>query len=419
MNKSKITLLFASFLLCLFACDKPSHTPEQKTSNKKTFNFVESSTGLPTQGQWRQGLAFFDVNRDGHLDILAPPPRKAAKEERRPFIWLGNGKGEWQSELPLIPKDISFDYGDIAAGDFNGDGIPDMALAVHVAGLNGLKGEGKDRYFLFSEGLPNAKDFATRALVSADFNNDGFADIAAVSEAHMRKKDIGGQKGLIVCLGTPSEWQCRKIGSDELTEGLFADQVITGDVNGDGNTDIGVASLQHMLDLIVWIGDGKGGFVPFNNGLITGRHYRSVAFADLNGDGRDDLVASITGFRKDGTKVLKAFLSDNDGFNDISTGLPDNEVFFTVAAGDLDGDGAPEIVGGTAAGGLKVFSLKNGKWRRVAVGGLPESGLFRLYGTYLKDFNHDGFKDIVVNYASEKLHAGGIRVFLTIPSRNN
>ena len=415
MRKSKIAFLFVGFILGLIACDNASHPPQEKKAAAETFSFVESSTGLPTQGQWRQGLAFFDVNGDGHMDILAPPPRKAAKDSQHPFIWLGNGKGEWQSTPLLVPKDVSYDYGDIAAGDFNGDAIPDLALAMHANGLKGLKGLGNGNYALFLEGFPTAKDFGTRALVSADFNNDGIDDIAAASEAHLRKNEIGGEGGVMVCLGTESQWQCRNISAEKLSYGIFADQIITGDVNGDGYADIGVASLQHSLDLIVWIGDGKGGFTPFNKGLVTERHYRAISFADLNGDGRDDLVASITGFRKDGTKVLKAFLSGDDGFKDISEGLPDSEVYFTVAAADLDDDVTPEIVGGTATGGLKVFSRKNGKWLHVPVAGLPENGLFRLYGTYLVDLNRDGFKDIVLNFASEKPDAGGIRVFLSVP----
>ncbi len=409
-----LIFLFVITLLSLFACDDGAQRPDGK-AGVETLAFVESSEGLPVVGQWREGISFCDINKDGHLDILAPPPRKAAKEERRPYVWLGNGKGEWLSFPPHVPVNVPYDYGDIAAADFNGDGIPDMALAIHYAGLHGLKGQGDGQYSAFSEGLPAVKDFATRALVSADFNNDGIADIAAVSEAVSHKKKISPKRGAMVCLGTPTGWQCRRIGDEKMADGLFADKIITGDVNGDGNVDIGIASLQHMQDLIVWIGDGKGGFTPFNQGLPTGRHYRSVAFADLNRDGRDDLVAGITGFREDGTKVLKTFLSEKDGFKDISQGLPDQEVYFAVAAGDLDGDGLPEIVGGTAAGGLKVFSRKNAQWRQVAVSDLPETGLQRLSGIYCVDLNRDGFNDIVFNYASGKNNTGGIRVFLTVP----
>ena len=126
-------------------------------------------------------------------------------------------------------------------------------------------------------------------------------------------------------------------------------------------------------------------------------------------------MASITGFGKDGIMALKAFLSEKDGFKDISRGLPDKEAYLAVSASDLDGDGLPEIVGGTAVGGLNVFSRKKGQWQQVKTSGLPEGGLQRIYNTYCVDFNNDGFNDIALNYATEKNNAGGIRVFLTVP----
>ena len=409
-----LIFLFTAVFLGFFACDNGSHRPENKAA-VESLTFVESSAGLPVAGQWRHAISFYDMNKDGYLDLLAPPPRKASKEDQKPYIWFGNGKGEWLASPPHVPLDVPYDYGGIAAGDFNDDGFPDMALAIHFAGLKALKGQGDGKYVAFFEGLPPKEYFATRALVSADFNNDGIADIAAASEGKFTKQNTGGKNGAMVCLGSKTEWQCRPVGDKKMTLGLFADQIIRGDVNGDGNVDIGIASLQHRLDLIVWLGDGKGGFTPFNQGLPTELHYRSVAFADLNGDGRDDLVASITGFGKDGMMALKAFLSELDGFRDMSQGLPDKEGYLAVAAGDLDGDGLPEIVAGTAAGGLKVFSLKDGKWRKMATPKLPETGFQRIYNVYCIDLNRDGLKDIALNYADEKDNAGGIRVFLNVP----
>lgn len=416
-NSILIFFLFIAVLAGLSACDNGSHhsgRSDAKTT-ETSLTFLESSTGLPSLGQWRQGLAFYDMNQDGHLDILAPPPRKAPENGRKPFLWLGNGKGEWQSAPLSVPMDVPYDYGDIEGGDFNGDGIPDLALAIHFVGLKGLKGQGESTYTTFSQGLPAREDFATRALTSADFNNDGIPDIAAASEGRFTKENTGGKTGAMVCLGSQSEWKCRLIGDEKEISGLFADQIITGDVNGDGNADIGIASLQHRLDLIVWLGNGKGGFSPFNQGLLTPLHYRSVAFSDVNRDGRDDVIASVTGFGKDGIMALKVFLSGQDGFTEMGQGLPDREGYFSVATGDLNGDGVPEIVGGTASGGLKVFAQKDGIWRQAITPTLPQTGLMRIYNTYCVDLNRDGFDDIVVNYATEKNNAGGIRVFLSVP----
>jgi len=409
---------FAVFFSTLFGGCRDGSEFSQKKPDRMPFDFVESSTGLPDTGRWRHGIDFFDINLDGHLDVLAPPPRYASGEEAVPHVWLGNGKGEWLSAPPHVPATLLYDYGGIAGGDYNGDRVPDMALAMHVQALNCLKGLGDGRYAAFSEGLPPTKnDFSSRALVSADFNHDGIADFAAVFEGPFGKKsnagNFGAKYGATICLGSSKGFRCHLIADEDKMDGFFSDQIVTGDVNGDGNVDIGIASSQHRLDLIVWLGDGKGGFMPFNNGLPTELHYRSVALADLNRDGRDDLVASITGFGRDGMIALKAYLSEKDGFKDISRGLPDKELFLGVAAGDLDGDGVPEIVGGTGAGGLKVFALEKGVWKQAATPMLPETGLERIYNVYCVDVNGDGLDDVALNYADSDSGSGGIRVFLS------
>jgi hypothetical protein len=420
MDKVRLPFFFTLLVavsINFLACNNASDTPHGDNF-PESIAFVEASNGLPTTGQWRQGISFYDMNGDGHLDILAPPPRKPAQGVKpQPFVWLGNGKGEWVSTPPQVPKNISYGYGDISAGDYNGDGIPDMALAIHSDGLKGLKGLGEGRYAVFSEGLPAPEEFNTRALTSADFNHDGITDIVAVSEGNFGKAKKKFKRGAMVCLGSVTGWKCHPIVDFNKMAGFMSDQVVTGDVNGDGNIDVGTASLQHRLDLIVWLGDGKGHFKPFNEGLPTELHYNSVAFADVNADGRDDLIASISGFGKDGIMAIKVFLSEKNGFRDMSSGLPEKELFRGVAAGDLDKDGIPEIWGGDAFGGLSVFALKDGKWRRLATPDLPGSGLERMYRTYCVDVNNDGYDDIAVNYATEKNNAGGIRVFLTVPGK--
>ena len=398
LNPFTSLLLFVVVLSTLFSCDNGSRgkTPVD------TLYFVESSSGLPTERQWRHAISFYDINGDGHLDILAPPPRKASKADQRPYIWLGNGKGEWSSMTPVVPDTMRYDYGGIVGGDFNNDGIPDIALAMHENSLKGLKGLGNGNYADFSNGFPSNEVFTARGITSADFNNDGIADIAAVSEAMFKKDYLGVRDGITVCLGGSSGWRCRFIGDRAQTQRLFADKIVTGDVNADGNVDIGIASLQHNKDLIVWVGDGKGDFVPFNKGLMTKSHYPSVAFSDLNGDGRDDLIASTYELKTD-TGFLKAYLSEKGGFKDASDGLPDDEeVYQGVSAGDLDGDGVPEIVAGTGTGVIEVFSQKDGKWMKMKTVGLPKTVIWRLYNTYCVDVNQDGLDDIAYNYATEK-----------------
>jgi hypothetical protein len=404
-------------ILNLLACNNVSE--EKRSASKPAALFVESSSGLPGSGQWRQGIAFCDVNMDGNPDILAPTPRKASEAYRvRPFfVWLGNGMGEWTFSLPNVSGNIDYAYGDVATGDFNADAIPDVALAMHVTAMSAFKGMGEDQFTLFSNGLPSSNEFTGRALVSADFNNDGFDDVAAAVEAPFKRATSLGMQGAAVCLGSQEGWRCSPIADRETVGGMYADQIVTGDVNGDGNADLGIASRQHIRDLIVWLGDGKGGFSPFNEGLPRKLHYPSVVFFDINQDGRDDLVASITGFGKDGVQGLKAFISEEKGFKEDSNGLPDKGVFTAVAAGDFNNDGCPDIVGGDGSGAIRVFTKKGAKWQELDTPDLPKGGLYRIYGVYLVDLNRDGFEDIVLNHAREKNDSGAIRVFLTVPTK--
>ena len=404
-------------LMTLFGCDSSTQRSDKKKETDE-LTFVVSSDGLPSTGQWRESIAFFDINGDGHMDILAPRPRLASKEYDQPVVWYGDGKGKWSESLLDVPPDIGYDYGSIAVADFDGDGTVDIALGMHGQGLKVLKGTSTGEYSDFSEGLPGLGEFKSRALLAADFTNDGISDIAAVSEAKFGE-DMAFPSGGRVCSWSKEGWRCYAVGDAKEVLGLFADQLTTGDVNGDGNRDMALASLQHMIDLIVWLGDGKGGFTPFNKGLPKEVHYPSVALADINGDGRDDLIASITGFGKEGLRGIKAFLSGPDKFTEISEGLPDKEVFLALCASDLDGDGSVEILGGTIEGGLKIFGRKGDRWQEMRVTGLPQNGLQRINNVYLIDLNRDDHKDIVVNYSmGHGTDIGGIRVFLNVPNKD-
>jgi len=410
--------IFQSLLIILFVvfvgCDSGSKGNEKTHKAKKVgVSFVDSSKGLPMTGQWRHGFALADINGDGYQDILAPPPRKSSIKHPEPVLWYGSKEGVWRKGTLNVPPYIAYDYGSIAVGDFDGDNTADMALGIHGKAVKVLKGIGKGRYVDFSEGLPSKKEFKSRALVSADFDNDGIDEFVAVSEASFeRKTEDDPPSGLWVFDFQDNRWNSRPALDKKKQLGFYSDQLVIGDVNGDGYKDVGLASFVFTMDFIIWINDGKGGFTPFNKGLVKEKTYLSVALGDINMDGRDDLIASIAGFGEKGYRGLKAFLSRPDGFEEVSEGLPQNEFFLAICAGDLDKTGGVEVIGVTPEGGLKIFRYGEKGWERMRVEGLPESGLVRPYSIYCKDLNGDGYKDLAMNYAMGSDNSGGIRVFL-------
>jgi len=308
-----VGLIFVSILGC--------NRGDGKGSEKERaagFTFFEASQGLPSSGLWRQRIGFCDINMDGHMDILATPPRHAGENYKVPVAWYGNGEGAWRETVLDAPADEGYGYGAITGADFNGDGVPDIAMAIHAVGLAALKGAGNGTYADFSDGFPLSAKFASRALVAADFNADGISDIAAVSEGSFGKSSPE-PSGIWICSLRADKWTCGPAcGDPSLVSGLFADDIAVGDVNGDGKADLAIASLAADKNLIVWINGEDGRFVPFNEGLPQEKYYFSVALEDLNGDGRDDLVAYIAGPGREGYVGLKAFLSREAGFEDIS-----------------------------------------------------------------------------------------------------
>ena len=406
---------FVGVIICLvlaLGCESKSSSPQPgERGETDTLRFTEASSGLPASGRWRQGIAFCDINHDGHMDIVALPPRLPEEGEGRPSVWYGDGEGRWSRSQLDLPQDMDFVYGSVAAGYFNDDEYLDIAFAMHTVAAKAFTGSAEGRYEDFSQGLPAKEEFSSRAVVSADFNNDGLSDLAFLSEGSS-KRGNRGKKGIRVCYASQEGWRCSPMGG-EAANGLFGDQITTGDVNGDGKVDIAAGSLEHTRNLIVWVNDGKEGFIPFNQGLVQGMHYPSVSLADIDGDGRDDLVASISGFGREGFMGIKVFLSRSDGFEEMSAGLPDREFFCSVRACDLNGDGDVKIVGGTGAGGLKIFSHHGRRWQELEAPGLPRKGLEKIYNVYCVDVNANGKKDIAVMSSSGgEADKGGIRVFL-------
>lgn len=419
MRKMKFFTIIAVAAI-LLGCNSGDMKSDGKEAVKEAGSdlaFVDASDGLPSSGLWRHGLAFYDLNNDGHIDILAPPPRKAPAENRLPVVWYGDGRGRWTQSRLDVP-DIDYDYGSIAVSDLNGDGIADIALAMHGVGLKVLLGTAQGKYINVTDGIPPAKEYLSRTLVSDDFDRDDVPDIAMISEAPFQPR-WPNPDGIRICSYSDNKFQCRRMGKEDL-RGFYADQMVTGDVNKDGNRDIAVASLVSFRPLIVWLGDGKGGFTAFNKGLPQDKviFYPTVALGDIDGDGRDDLAANITGAGRDASFRLRAFLSGKEGFKEISEGLPPDkqQYYSTVTLADMDGDGNAEIIAVTREGGIKIFSRRESRWQEVSTAGLPEKGLLTPYNIYCLDLNGDGRRDMAVNYASEKHGSGGIRVYLNAPS---
>ncbi len=104
------------------------------------LKLAERAAGLPDGGQWQTGLAVADLNGDRRPDLIVPPARG---QMAPPNLFLQKADGSFEFARAGWPTDVSWDYGDVAAADFDGDGMLDLAFAIHFKAsyvVHGVKG---------------------------------------------------------------------------------------------------------------------------------------------------------------------------------------------------------------------------------------------------------------------------------------
>jgi hypothetical protein len=246
----------------------------------------------------------------------------------------------------------------VAAGDVTGDGIPDIITAPGPGLAPRVKVfDGQTHALLHPFLAFNAATVGGVNVAAGDVNKDGIDDI--IVSAGSRVKVLDGTKldqtrgsGTIAVRATLANF---------LPLGAAAGPVnlAAGDVNGDQSADI-----------IVGAGPGAGPHVKVFSGAnprrVLHRFFAfaptltggvSVAAADLDGDGTDDIIAGTGAGTRAHVKVFSGansarLLRELFPFGDFQDGV-------RVAAADVDGDDRPDIIVGQAAVAgphVKVFS---------------------------------------------------------------
>ena len=281
-----------------------------------------------------RAVALADLNGDGHTDLVAVNGADRANGPVPTRVWFGNGAGGFVDSGQALPG--GGNVGDLALGDLDGDGAPDLVLASQAAGAIVLHNDGKGTFTLPGTAYKTTNAHSTTAVAVGDVDADGDLDFVAGNAAEVNTVWLNDGQGAFTDSG-------QRLGGFNLP---FTASAALGDLNRDGLPDLVFGNLA--FNNSIWMNAGQGQFVDSNQNLGAG-DTSSVVIGDIDGDDDLDLV-----FGNGSSGVSTAWRNDGTGLFFFSTGqsLPGvgPQFYGRLAMGDIDGDGQPDLViGNTTA----------------------------------------------------------------------
>jgi hypothetical protein len=307
---------------------------------------IKTAVGEAIQGGLRVGY----FNNDPNLDLFLPSLASGYPA----IVLLGNGDGTFKPRIDSSSFSVAGTYPrGWAVADFNGDGNLDVVATLpgnnNTGGYTVLLGNGNGT---FQAGIAKTAVLGySRWVTTGDFNGDGKVDLAFADG--QQTNGTAGNAELSIALGNgngtfqaPTHYASPGLPSSDT---LNPEDVVVGDINGDGRLDAIVSNYDDNIN--VFLGNGNGTFQPAV-GYSPGQYPRDVVIKDVNGDGRADLVVGNLGIGVGGAEFAK------EGYQPGSVAVMLGNVNGTfqapityepfaypgwTAVGDFNGDGAPDL----------------------------------------------------------------------------
>ena len=377
-------------------------------ANNNALNFAGSTIAVGTGNSLPEGITTADFNQDGLADLAitdistnitpAPPAPRAR-------IFLGNGSGGFTESGTQTVGNIPTS---ITANDFNGDGKTDVAVANYASGtISILPGDGLGNllaestldagapYTVVIGGTPTSSEPRPRQIVSGDFNGDGKTDLAWTNDyANIGSTEVAGTIGLAINNGTATPF------TSPTATGAIGNNpygLIATDLNGDGKLDLIAANSPPIGNgsISALLGNGNGTFQSAINTTV-GTRPRYFAAGDFNRDGRQDLALTQT-VSDNNLRIL--FGNGSGGFSSQATfSMGEEAAPRGIVSADFNLDGYLDLAVSSVTGDNVSIFLGSGDGnfttRKVFAAG---DASFWIASA---DFDRDGLSDLAITNES-------------------
>jgi hypothetical protein len=336
---------------------------------------------IPT-GSVASVVAIGDLNGDGRADVaVATRSSGDPVNDRCLLVFLQTPRG---TLAPPVRYPLGIDARGIAIGDLNGDGRADVAVCGGF-GVAILRQQ-PDGTLSPAQFVPTGVDADSVAI--GDLNGDGRADLAVSHSGELQVAVF--YQSADGTLAEPRRYVIPHSGDD---------QIAIADVTGDGLADlVMLRGSDGLNNVAVFAQDPVTHLLtdPVRTGWDTDQTANGMALADFDGNGRSEVAVTWGGYQPDcGVGI---FVPGADGSLQPPVQLDTSDVPEPIAAADLNGDGLTDLE--VAHGGWQSLGIllrqSDGSFAPEALVPLPYAGHYEPQSLAVGDINGDGKPDIVL-----------------------